>query len=93
MYLSKPQLNANQYYKKIKWLLFLLVFMPSCEKEYCWDCELTSGHRTPPLPWIITTAQKEYCDKSEKEINKIIKDNEYTHGMSSMSYMTCTKRQ
>jgi len=90
--LGKPGLHVNQYYKKMKWLFFLLVFLPSCEKEYCWDYELTSGYRTPPLPWIITTTQNEYCDKTEKEINKMIQGNENTHGMSTMSYMSCTKR-
>ncbi|HZK71435.1 MAG TPA: hypothetical protein VFD03_07965 [Clostridia bacterium] len=86
-------MRVNQYYKKMKWLFFLLVFLPSYEKECCWDCVLTHDHRTPPLPCIITTTYPEYCDKAEKEINKMIQDNEYTHGMSSMSYMTCTKRQ
>jgi hypothetical protein len=87
-----PNLSVNQYYKKMKWLVFLLVFLPSCEKGFCWDCVLTKGTMILTHPWVTTTTQKEYCDKTENEINQIISDNE-KRGMSFYSYMTCTKRQ
>lgn len=74
-------------------LVFFPVFLTSCEKEYCWDCELTTGHRTSPFPWIYTTTQKEYCNKTEEEIAQIIKAYEYTKGMSSYSHMKCTKEE
>ena len=74
-------------------LLILLCSMTSCKKEYCWECELTSGYRHLPLEtnWTYTTTQNEYCNKTEKEINQIVLDHEHTHGMSSYSYMTCSK--
>jgi hypothetical protein len=74
-------------------LVFFSVFLASCEKDYCWNCELTTGRRTPPFPWIYTTTQQEYCDKTEEEIAQMINDHEYTKGMSSYSHMTCTKKQ
>lgn len=93
MFMIKPNFRVNKYYKKIKWLVFILVFLPSCQKEYCWECELTTGYQHLPLQsWVFTTTQNEYCDKTEKEINQIMADHEYTHGMSSYSHMTCTKR-
>ena len=77
----------------MKKFLFLLLFLPSCQKEYCWDCELTTGQRHPPLgDWFFSTTQNEYCDKTDKEITQIIADHEYTMGMNSYSHMTCTKR-
>ena len=95
MHLRKPYLNANQFYNKIKCLLLLLAFLPSCKKEYryCWECELTHGQliippNWQPSSWTYTTTQSVYCDKTEKEINQIIKDAEY-RGNYSYSHMSC----
>jgi len=77
----------------MKKFFFLLIFLPSCQKEYCWDCELITGHQHLPYQTrVYTTTQNEYCDKTAEEINQIIADHEYTMGMSSYSHMTCTKR-
>jgi hypothetical protein len=89
--LRRHNLHVNQFNNNMKKFLFLLIFLPSCEKVYCWDCELTRGHRTIPMPWVYTKTQIVHCHKSEKEINQIILDNKY-QGNSSTSYMTCTKR-
>lgn len=77
----------------MKKFLFLLVFLPSCEGINCWDCELTTGHRTLPFPWQYTSTKQVYCNKTKKEIYQIIQDHEHTKGMSSYSHMTCTKRK
>ena len=78
----------------MKKFLFLLLFLPSCQKEYCWECEFTTCHRDIVLGTNgCTTSQIGYCDKTEKEINQIILEHEHTTGMSSYSHMTCTKKQ
>lgn len=93
MFMRKPIFQINQYYKKMKWLIFLIVFLLSCQKEYCWECELTQGSRNLPYhDWIFTTSYLEYCDKTEKEINQIMADHEKTHGISHSLHMTCAKR-
>ena len=76
----------------MKKFFFLLLFLPSCEREYCWECEVTTGQRDL-FGWHFTTTQNEYCDKTVKEINQIMTDHEHTNGMSSYSHMTCTKKQ
>jgi hypothetical protein len=86
-------LHVNQHYKKMRLLFLLLIFLPSCEREYCWDCELHTGTRTPPFPWIYTSLQEVYCGRTEKEITQIIKEHEYSKGMSTKSYMTCIKEK
>jgi hypothetical protein len=92
MYLIKPDLDVNQCFKSIKWLIFLIVFLPSCEKEYCWECEASSGYRSGPMfPWTITTSSIEYCNKTEKELNDLLNKGNY-QGMNTFRTMTCTRR-
>jgi hypothetical protein len=78
----------------MKKFLFLLLFLTSCKREFCWDCELTTGRRNLPFQpvMVFTTSQIEYCDRTEAEIAKIISAYEYTTGISSYSHMTCKKR-
>jgi hypothetical protein len=60
-------------------LITLLCIMTSCEREYCWECELTTGYRHLPIEpnWTYTTTQNEYCNKTQKEIDQIVLVHEY----------------
>jgi len=76
------------------WQIILLCNMTSCEREYCWECELTTGYRHLPIQtnWTYTITQNEYCDKTQKEIDQIVSEHENIRGMSSYSHMTCRKQ-
>jgi hypothetical protein len=58
-----------------KLIPFLLVYLllNSCEKEYCWHCEVYSKISKT----VISTS--EYCDMTEKEIAEI--ENRITYGI------------
>jgi hypothetical protein len=51
--------------KKLLPFLFICLLFHSCEKEYCWRCEVTSTISGK----LIST--QEYCGLTEKEIEKI----------------------
>ena len=78
----------------MKYLFFLLLLiLPSCEKTYCWDCILNTSRMTGPPPnmhWIYSQSKVTYCDRTEKEIDKIIYDH-FHKGNQYMSNMSCTK--
>ncbi|OFY58107.1 MAG: hypothetical protein A2V50_01620 [Bacteroidetes bacterium RBG_19FT_COMBO_42_10] len=54
--------------KKLLLFLFICLFLDSCEKEYCWRCEISSKITGA----VIKT--EEYCGKTEKEIAEIEKE-------------------
>jgi hypothetical protein len=83
----------------MKKFLFLLLFLPSCEKpssekHYCWDCQLNEGSHSslPGGNWTYSTSQVKYCDKTQVEINKIMADN-FHEGNQYFSNMDCSKVQ
>jgi len=77
--------------RRMKWLILLLVFLQSCEKEYCWDCTLYTTSRTGINTYTDSASKKEYCNTTEDEINKIIADNLH-RGNNYRSTMECSKR-
>jgi hypothetical protein len=74
----------------VKKLLFLLLFLPSCEKEYCWDCTLNTWKPDPASPsGTYVKTQQAYCNKTEKEIEEMI----YSYGKANYkNNMTCEKQ-
>ena len=79
----------------MKKFLFLLLFLPSCKKDYCWHCNLNiaslNGMRGKVGSyWTYSTSQVEYCDKTQEEINKIMAENSH-QGNLSRSSMDCSK--
>jgi len=76
----------------MKKFLFLLLLLPSCQKEYCWECEISTRTGMSPMPINIITSKVEYCNKTENEINQII-DQAHHNGNNYSSAMTCTKKQ
>lgn len=78
----------------MKKLLILLLFLPSCEKDYCWDCILNTASLTglPGTNWTYSTSQVEYCNKTDEEINNIMRDH-FAEGNHYRSNMECTKRE
>lgn len=79
----------------MKKLLILLVFLVSCEREYCWDCEYTKCTRIPPEPFDCITEDQKYCDKTEDEIALIIVNSRGRMQRSNYelyTYLTCKKR-
>lgn len=85
-------LKVQQYHNKIKWLIFLIVFIPSCKKEYCWECTRTIGHSNGPMyPMVYTKSYEEYCHKTENEIAIIMQDAYRPRGNSSVT-LACNKQ-
>lgn len=70
----------------MKRLFFLLLFLPSCEKDFCWDCYVDVWHNESGT---YTTSHQVYCNKTEKEIEEIIYKYEKGYFKNSM---TCEKQ-
>ncbi len=79
--------------------MFLL--LSSCDKgekeepKFCWDCILTYYTRNQFAPdWkISSTTKQEYCDMTEEEITRIIREFETKGGNYTAYKLECTKRQ
>jgi len=54
--------------KKLLPVILFCLLLGSCEEEYCWRCEIISRITED----VMKT--EEYCDKSEAEIEKMIKE-------------------
>ena len=54
--------------KKLLPVILICLLLDSCEKEYCWRCEIISSITRE----VIKT--EEYCNKTEKEIEEMIKE-------------------
>jgi len=69
--------------KKLVPVIFISLLLGSCEKEYCWHCEIYSK-----VDKLMVISTSEYCDKTEKEIMKIEKQHDGTlYAQKCVRYM------
>jgi len=79
--------------KKTMMLLALIALSYSCEKtRYCWKCDMSILITNQPTQHIIS----EYCDKSQKEMLDISKEQSTVSTVGSYTMrkvMNCSRKQ
>ena len=90
--------------KKIIVLIAIAAIVAGCKKseqEYCWRCFTVVHDSAGSSTWLVSNEQSEVCEKTESEINSIIKQTEdrgtrtyyvLGHERKRSTKMTCGKK-